>query len=412
VFTYLYDECQTLVERISRHCDLPIILGGPHFSVFPKDFVGDSRISYVVRGEADAVILSLVETARRERRPVLVDCPLPSADEIRAVNLDIAYGSQYLRVYQIQLSRGCPYSCSFCNIHLVAGRRVRARDLQTCLNQIIEAKRRHPNIETITITDDCPTFDKERFKRFLRALKEANTGCELWVDNMRANLIDEEMIQLYVAAGGRNVCLGVETGDPEVFKLVQKGESLEDIVEAAKLVREYGLALGLCFVIGLPRDNLQRHACSVRLAKSLKPDYVFWNMCIPWPGTEVHRWYEAHGEIRDLRNFSTLIDPRANFNDPIASSADFPKGDRIKAWLVANMETHNYFRNPRDTRKLLSLALRYRIYQSFVVYFARCLLPKVAVYSRYILRRIGWRGLQVIQRACRGSFKQHMKWVV
>lgn len=377
VFTYLYEECQTLIETISRCCNVAIILGGPHFTVFPTDFSDDSRISYIVRGEAERVILNLIETAKREQRPVFVDCPLPSADEIPAVNLDIVYGNQYLKAYQIQLSRGCPYNCSFCNIHLIAGRRVRARNLETCLNEIIQAKRRYPNIKNVTITDDCPTFDKERFKRFLRMFKEANTGCEIWVDNMRANLIDEEMIQLYVAAGGLNICLGVESGHPQVFKQIHKGESVENIIETVKLIRKYGLTLGLCFVIGLPEDNLKRHSYSMKLAKTLKPDYIFWNMCIPWQGTEVYRWYQTHGEIGDIRNFSTLIDPRLNFKEPVCSSYSFTKKDKIKAWLMANMETHNYFSIKRDIWKLLSLALKYKVYRSIAICFRMKAVAKI-----------------------------------
>jgi len=377
VFTYLYDECETLIARIADHSDLPIILGGPHFSVFPQDFARDSRISYIVRGEAEKVILNLVETAKRERHPLYIECPVPTPQEIPAVNLDIAYGSEHLKVYQIQLSRGCPYHCSFCTIEQVAGRQVRPRDIETCLKEISEAKRCYPELETIDITDDCPTFNKVRFKSFLRILANSNIGCELVIDNMRANLLDEEMLQLYVAAGGQNICLGAESGHPEVFRMVNKDERLEDIVHAAKLIREYGLILGLCFVIGLPGDNLKRHSSSMALAKALKPDYVFWNMCIPWPGTEVYAWYQKHGHVGDLRNFSTLIDPRGRFRKPVAYSKDFSKKDRVRAWLMANLETHKYFRQPLDIWRLFILCLRYRTNKSFGTYFLQCFIPEV-----------------------------------
>lgn len=377
VFTYLYDECESLIERISRHSDLPIILGGPHFSVFPEDFKHDSRISYVVHGEAEKIILKLAEIAKREKQPIHVDCPLPLAQEIPAVNLDIAYGSEHLKVYQIQLSRGCPYRCSFCTIERIAGRRVRSRDIESCLVEIAKAKRSHPQLEAIDITDDCPTFDRIRFKTFLKILAQANIGCELVIDNMRANLIDEEMLQLYVAAGGKNICLGVESGHPEVFRMVNKDEKLDDIVQAARLIRKYRLILGLCFVIGLPGDNLKRHAKSMALAKALKPDYVFWNMCIPWPGTEVHRWYQMHGHVGDLRNFSTLIDPHGRFREPVAYTSDFSLRDRVRAWLMANLETHRYFRDPRDSWTILVLSLKYRTYRSIAIYCSICLVPEV-----------------------------------
>ncbi len=275
VFTYVYNECQAMIERISKRSDAPIILGGPHFTMFPEDFSRDKRISYIIRGEAERVILNLVATAKRQELPVLINAPLPSAEEIPAINLDIAFGHEYLSVYQIQLSRGCPYNCSFCNIRFVAGRRVRTRNLELCLNQIIEAKRRHPNIKVITITDDCPMVDKEHFKQFLLMFRQANTGCKLMIDNIRANLIDEEIIKLYAKAGGQHICLGAESGHPEVFKLINKGESLEDIRRTAELVRKNNLSLGLCFVIGLPGDKLKLHLSSIKFAKSLKPYYIF-----------------------------------------------------------------------------------------------------------------------------------------
>jgi hypothetical protein len=133
------------------------------------------------------------------------------------------------------------------------------------------------------------------------------------------------------------------------------------------LVRKHNnLSLGLCFVIGLPGDSLERHLYSLRLAKSLKPDYIFWNMCIPWPGTLVNQWYQTHGEIGDLRNFSTLIDTKVNFQEPVCSSPNFPKEDMIKAWLMANMETYCF--SPLGFRKLILETTKHKLYRSFVIY--------------------------------------------
>ena len=372
VFSYLHRESEEMVDRVSRCTEAPILLGGPHFAVFPEDFANDRRVSYIVRGEAEREIGTLVESARREPRPVIVDSTLPNADEIPAARLDIACGSEFLRSYQIQLSRGCPYGCSFCNVHLIPGRRVRSRDLDRCLAEIVSAKERYPNIDSIYIGDDCPAFDRQRFKGFLRAFRDAHTGCTLHIDNMRADFVDEEFVRLYVAAGGDALCFGVESGDPEILKRTKKGEALGDILRATRLVRKHGLKLGLCFVIGLPGDNLRRHCRSMRLAKALKPDYVFWNMCVPWPGTEVGRWYERHGDVRDLRNFSTLVDKRAGFCEPVASTPEFPRRDRIKAW-------HDYFRS-RSIPTILRLVLSYGLYWSFLVYLAR--------YSRTVRGRL------------------------
>lgn len=376
IFSYLYDESQRMIDNVSKISDAPIMIGGPHVTFFPEDFMKDKRVSYLVRGEAESIILDLVNNAKQQPFPVIINCPPPSAEEIPAVNLDIAFGSQYLQNYQIQLSRGCPFSCSFCNIDLIAGKKVRARNLELCIEQIVTAKKHYPNINNITITDDCPTFNKKRFKQFLIMFADNKIDATLSIDNVRADLIDEEILQLYVKAGGRNICLGTESGHPEVFNLVNKGESLEEIVNAAKLIRKYDLELGLCFVIGLPEDTLEKHEYSIKLAKHLKADYAFWNMCTPWPRTEIEKWFKEYGEINDVRNFSTLIDSRVNFKNPPAWSTSFTKEDRIKAWLMANLETYTlpiifwgnlrYF--PSNMLRLFKLARRYDLQKSFLIY--------------------------------------------
>jgi len=98
-------------------------------------------------------------------------------------------------------------------------------------------------------------------------------------------------------------------------------------------------------------------------------------MCIPWPGTAVNRWYQTHGEIGDVRNFSTLIDPKVNFREPVCNSPNFPKEAMIKAWLVANMETYSF--SPRGWRKLVSEAWKKKLYRPFVIYVTGCIFHRI-----------------------------------
>ncbi len=399
IFSYLYDESQKMIDQIFRCCNTPIIVGGPHVTLFPEDFSNDARVSYIVKGEAEAIITTLVNSATREPSPVLINSPVPTPEQIPAINLDIVHESRHLRNYQIQLSRGCPFNCSFCTIDSIAGRKMRARDLDYCLDQVVEAKGRYPNIQCIAITDDCPTFNGERFKEFLKKLVERRVDAFLTVDNMRADLIDEEMLQLYIKAGGQNICLGVESADPEVFKMVHKSESLDKIINAARLVHKYNLQLGLCFVIGLPGDTLEKHRESVKLAKKLKADYIFWNVCVPWPGTEVYEWFKRNGKIGEIRNFSPLIDSKINFKDPPAESNIFKKEDIVKAWLAANMETCNLsiiaLRNPRNIPafmlRLLYLTRRYKLYKSALIFVWKLFTSKMWFEIKKRLKVYRWK---------------------
>ncbi len=415
VFSYLYDESQKMIEQIVRCCNIPIIVGGPHVTLFPEDFSNDKRVSYIVRGEAEAIITTLINSAVREPLPVVMNSPVPTPEQIPAINLDIFHESRHLKNYQIQLSRGCPFNCSFCTIDFIAGRKMRARDLDYCIDQIVEAKKLYPNLQCIAITDDCPTFNGERFKDFLRKLAERRVDAFLAVDNMRADLIDEEMLKLYIKAGGQSICLGVESADTEVFKMLHKGESLYTIINAARLVHKYNLQLGLCFVIGLPGDTLEKQQKSVKLAKKLRADYIFWNVCVPWPGTEVNEWFKKNGKIGEIRNFSPLIDSNLNFKDPPAESDIFKKEDIVKAWLVANMETCSLsiiaLRNARNIPafmlRLLYLTRKYKLYKSSFIFVWKLFTSKMWFEIKKRLKVYRWKKKR--EKIAKYSVEEHIK---
>ena len=87
VFSYLYDECCVAIDQISQATQAPIILGGPHFAVFPDDFKDDPRVSYVLCGEAETEILHVVERAQGLECPKVIRCrtPAPATPPRRAV---------------------------------------------------------------------------------------------------------------------------------------------------------------------------------------------------------------------------------------------------------------------------------------------------------------------------------------
>jgi len=88
---------------------------------------------------------------------------------------------------------------------------------------------------------------------FLKPIRGKNTGRNLFLDNVRADLLDEEMVRLYVRAGGLNICLGTESGDPDVFKAIHKGESLERIVTAVEIIRNTTLCSVFALLLASPR---------------------------------------------------------------------------------------------------------------------------------------------------------------
>lgn len=363
VYTATLDNTLERIAEARRLSPAPILAGGPHATLFPEQLVTSGLVDTVVRGEAEDVIVSLVEGARRRETAELVTAPMPDVTTLLPPDFTVFRDWQSIATYPLNTSRGCPFACSFCAVERITSRRWRARDPLACAAEVAAARARFPRLGELKVSDDCPTCQPEHFKVFLRALvAQPGPPLLLTVDNVRADKVDGELLALMKQAGAASVCLGVEHGHPEVFALVNKKETHEDIRTAARLVHEHGLDLGLCFIIGLPADSLARTWDSIRLARSLRPKYIFWNMMHPFPGTVAHQWFLDHGATVDPPRTYTSYDFHSlDCAEPAVETPEFSKWDRKRAYFLAVVETDQYALDRVALSKLLRGAWTYRL---------------------------------------------------
>jgi radical SAM superfamily enzyme YgiQ (UPF0313 family) len=357
------------LDRLLEHlraarevCQAPILVGGPHASLWPEHLGIGGLVDYVVRGEAEEVIAGLVTEAVRREQPAVIEATVPDVRTLPWPDYSAVMKGQSVRTYPIMTSRGCPYACSFCAVRHLTTRKWRARDPVDCAAEVAAARQAFPGLECLKVSDDCPTAIPEHFKTFLRDLSHQQPRLHLVVDNTRADKVDEELVMLLRDAGATEVCLGVEHGHPEVFALVNKGETLEDIRRAAEAIKKQGLDLGLCFVIGLPGDTFERTGYSIRLARELGPSSIFWNMAHPFPGTEMHRWFIEHGGTIDApRNYTSFDHHTLNCAEPVVSTPEFTKWERKRAPFWAVLETGCHPLTGAMLRRMITGAVEYRL---------------------------------------------------
>ncbi len=342
----------------------PVIAGGPHVSLYAEDMRADTTFAGLVRGEADRAIASLAGRVLAGETPGILSCDLPAGAEIPAASWREAEGHERMQWLPIQLSRGCPFDCSFCEVRAIASRKIRYRDINACLNELDAHLRLLPHVHTIRVVDDCPTLDRERFKSFLREYLRRGLPARIQLDNLRADTLDEELVDLLKRCRTPSICIGVESGNAEVFRMVDKAETLEQIRGAAHLVRRKKVPLHLCFVVGLPGSTFEAEMDSLRLAKSLMPDVIYWNTYLPHRGTRARTWYEDHGTLYDEWDVNSLPDYTLRFTLPPAETLAFPREERIRAWLKCVMETGSFLMIPSVILRAVYLAARYGLWGS------------------------------------------------
>ena len=360
MYTATARECSQVLDEIAAVTDKPIIVGGPHAAIYTDELAADPRISCIVRGEAESTIAAVVEGEARRSPPMVVDPDPPDVNELPPPDFSSFLNRERAKIYPLVTSRGCPFGCSFCVVEQVSTRHWRARPVEACLAELEAALRTFPALELIKVSDDCPTLDLGRFKSFLRGCIERKFPLPMTIDNTRADRIDAEFVRLAKQAGNSNLCVAVEHGDPEVFGRINKGESLETIKNAARLIRENGMELRLCFVIGLPGDTLERTRRSIELAKELGPMHIYWNMAHPMRGTAIRRWYEENGAVIKGDSAYTSYDTHSlRLREPAVETPDFSAEDRGKAYFMAAVGTDQYHFTPEEVRLLLVQGFRY-----------------------------------------------------
>jgi len=346
---------------------LPIILGGPHPTLYTEHVQKNSGADYVLVGEAELTVIDVVENAMREEVPKIVQAKeIVNLDDLPLPDYTTFYMYEEIRGYSIMTSKGCPNKCNFCAVVSLDYGRWRLRKVEDCIKELEIAKKTISPHLYIGVIDDNPTVHKERFNEFLRQYIE-KVKSPLFVTNTRADGITDEFIELLKKCGCSSIAIGVEHAHPEVFKLIDKGETIETIENACRLIKKHNFGLILTFIIGLPGDNLERTKASIEFCKKVKADGVSLNMAVPYKGTTARDWFDERGVIiqNDIGS-DGQVKKRFECIEPVFETPDFSKRDREKAYYMFLFGVAHQKLKLRKIFKIFKVAIDYGLYYDFL----------------------------------------------
>jgi anaerobic magnesium-protoporphyrin IX monomethyl ester cyclase len=368
LYTATMKEVEILMKEINEF-NVPIMVGGPHATLYPDDLV--DMANYIIIGEAENIIVELVENASIDVKGRIIRSEPPNPENLPFPDFNVFFGHENIAIYPLLTSRGCPYNCSFCAVHLVSTRKWRPKNPENCIEEVIQAKNKLKNMNSIIIYDDNSMFRKNHIKTFLNKYLSEKINLPLTIINTRADSLDEEIIILLKKAKCPSIGIGVESGHPEVFKKITKGETLEDIKNTVTLIKKHRIPLSLCFIIGLEGDSLKNTRESIDFAKSLGSDHIYWNMITPFEGTKIREWYDKHGNVFDLKNHSSWVDGDFMCEEPCAETPEFTIEQRKKAYISAILKTNDTRLKLRDIPRLIPYVRHYGLFVEFIQWISQ-----------------------------------------
>ncbi len=235
-----------------------VAVGGPYPTSIPQDAL-ECGAHYLILDEGELTVPQFLEALnqgqeqgifRSQAKPDVTQSPMP--------RFDLLQRNAYLMM-AIQFSRGCPFSCEFCDIITLYGRKPRTKEPQQTIAEL-QALYDLGWRGSVFIVDDNFIGNQRNVKRLLRELipwvKQHNYPFS-FITEASVNLAeDEELLPLMNQAGFYAVFLGIETPDQDSLQLTQKLQNTRNpLVEACRKLNEAGMLIYAGFILGFDGER-------------------------------------------------------------------------------------------------------------------------------------------------------------
>lgn len=371
-------EAYRVAEVCKRvYSSVEVVAGGPHASAVPDEALETGAIDYVVRGEGEEALLMLAKgqdpseipglswrrdgkiTHSGDARPLqdLDALPFPAYDLLDPRRYGVTVGRAYRSpAASIIASRGCPYSCHFCQAPRL-GKSFRIRSAENVLSEMELLKDRYGVLE-FAFQDDVLTANRKNLLDLCQLMLRRKLGVS-WSCLSRVDNVDREMLSVMKASGCRQVGFGVESGSDDVLRSIGKNTTVDQARTAVRLAKEAGLETVTYFILGLPGETHETIQNTLRLSRELGPDYCLYNIAVPLPGTRLYEEASRDGRLA-TSDWSRYTASEAILSVP-GLSADYIEQSYRRAYTSFYLDPRFLLRRVKKIRSVSEFLREIRI---------------------------------------------------
>lgn len=279
------------------------VVGGPAATTAPGSF---PEATYVFQGEAEGRLDGLVH-ALEHPGPVssrILSPPVSDRPDLalaRVPRFDLLALDAYA-TFAIQVSRGCPFACEFCDIIEVFGRVPRLKSpaqVVAELETLLGLGARGP----LFLVDDNFIGNRRAATKVIAAIGEWQRArgrpFDLYTEASIDLAAEPALLAAMVEAGFSAVFVGIESPNPASLAQAGKKQNLRlDAAEAVRTLTRAGLEVFAGFIVGLDGDDEEIFDRQAELISSLPIPRAMVGMLTALPGTALWRRLEREGRLR------------------------------------------------------------------------------------------------------------------
>ena len=290
------------VIRIAQQHGRPVAVGGPGPTSVAE---GYRHADFQVIGEAEGIIDKFVAAWERGERKGVFEAEKFTADVTKSPipRFDLLNFDNYLYI-GVQFSRGCPFTCEFCDIIELYGRVPRTKTTPQMLAELdrlyVLGYRGH-----VDFVDDNLIGNKKAVKAFLPELAhwlDAH-GCPFeFTTEASLNVADDtELLRLMNEANFVGLFTGIESPDPETLILMRKKQNTRrNIAESIHRIYAAGMFVTAGFIVGFDNEKGSIADAMVELIEEAAIPVAMVGLLCALPNTQLARRLTHEGRLHKL----------------------------------------------------------------------------------------------------------------
>jgi len=275
-----------------------IVAGGPLASLCPEELRDKVDVVFVDEAEytwpqflKDFEAGKWESEYRQDEKPSMHDSPLPRFDLLKI--------DRY-RSMTLQFTRGCPFTCEFCDIIVMYGRRPRAKTVDQVMAEVRELHRL--GAETIFIVDDNFIGNKKEAKMLLNGIiawqREHNYPVDFMTEVSINVSQDDELLTLMREANFQTIFIGIESPRASSLEETKKNQNLrENLLDSVHRIQRAGIEVMAGMIVGFDHDDTAIFEEQFRFIQDARIPVSMTGMLQALPKTPLYKRLKEAGRL-------------------------------------------------------------------------------------------------------------------
>lgn len=303
------EQAKRTINVLRSASNVPIIVGGPAFSIMPEAILDYLGADYGVKGEGEQAFLGLLERLQHNGEGPRIMCGkplLPLQMHSPLIDRDIlAFYNRESGLPGLQTKRGCPFGCVYCSYPLIEGPRLRVRDPEEVVEDMAKMSHDH-GVDHVFFTDSVFNDNQGNYLVLAEAL--ARRGLPMrWSAFFRPAPVSGEELDLLLRSGLAGMEVGSDALAESTLNGLGKCFTIADVINFNAACVAQNIPVAHYIIIGGPDETMATtHECLENMEKLQHCVVFIYSGLRILPGTRLHARAIAEGIITET---TSLLQP-------------------------------------------------------------------------------------------------------